>query len=218
MGKEHGSKEVARLLGCKHFPGVESNEYGTPLISSMFSCADALAHHDLLCCINADIVLLPDFVAAVERLLAFRKFLMIGRRWNWGRYAPPVRVGHPAWWDRIVRAEAKRCGRRKKRTGGSDYFVYRKGMYKDRFPPLVIGTRRWDLWTIGDALQKNIPVIDATEDVLAIHQWHPEQPRASGEVRKNMEIVGPDSYKATVADATWYLRDGVLYAKHLGNV
>lgn len=218
MGDEFGVEEAASLTGCEYFPDVECNKHGTPLISSMFDLADGWARHSILCCINADIVLLPDFVPAIKNLLAFRQFLMIGRRWNWEEGAPPVRVGHPHYWDRVIRAEARQCGHHKKPTGGSDYFVYRKGMYKDRFPPLVIGTRRWDLWAIGDVLQRNIPVVDATEDVLAIHQWHLEEPRAPEEVRQNMKIAGPGSCKATVRDAPWYLKDGVLYAHNLGNV
>jgi hypothetical protein len=213
MGAERGSEEAARLTGCKYLPGVKCNEYGTPLIPAMFAEADKRAKYDILCCVNADIVLLPDFVPAIKNLLAFRQFLMIGRRWNWERGTPPIRVGHPRYWDKIIRAEAWQCGHRKKATGGSDYFVYRKGMYKNRFLPLVIGTRRWDLWAIGDALQRSVPVVDATEDVLAIHQWHPEQPRAPEEVKRNMEIVGPKSCKATVNDATWHLKNGGLHMK-----
>src|SRR5574338_408406 len=67
LGDEAGLPEAARDLGVTHLPGVARNEQGTPLISSMFRLA--LEHSDspLLCIINADILLLPDFVKAVRQ-------------------------------------------------------------------------------------------------------------------------------------------------------
>src|SRR5512143_1553035 len=64
MGEENGLAEAARELGVKHLPNVARNESGTPLISSMFQLARENSNSDLLCIINADMILMPDFVEA----------------------------------------------------------------------------------------------------------------------------------------------------------
>ena len=69
LGEEEGLAEAARDLGVTHIPSVKRSENGTPLISSMFQLAREHGHGDLLCIINADIILLPDFVEAAKRVV-----------------------------------------------------------------------------------------------------------------------------------------------------
>src|SRR5204863_4380318 len=91
LGEETGLAEAARELGAKHIPDVKCNDNGTPLISSMFQLArDASqrSHSDLLCVINADMILMPDFIkAAMEsRSLLLEKqqpnFVLLSQRWD----------------------------------------------------------------------------------------------------------------------------------------
>lgn len=67
LGEETGLAQAAHELGVKHIPNVTRNESGTPLISSMFQLARENSSSDLLCIINADMILMPDFVAAARR-------------------------------------------------------------------------------------------------------------------------------------------------------
>lgn len=195
FGKEHGVAEVADELGVHHVSEVGCNEWGTPLIPAMFSEARKRAKHDVLCYVNADIILLRDFKWAVERIaVELPEFLMIGRRWNL--------VGELSELAQIHKV-MERWGGWKKVTGGSDYFVWPKGMMDTEIPPIVVGTRRWDLWMIGSTLQRGIPVVDATKGAQVVHQWHGEWPRQPEEVRNNVRLVGKT--KATVADADWEL-------------
>src|SRR5687768_14321039 len=66
LGDEPGLPEAARELGVKHITGVKRNENGTPLISSMFQLARQNSHSDLLCIINADMILMFDFIKAAK--------------------------------------------------------------------------------------------------------------------------------------------------------
>src|SRR5712691_9090902 len=61
FGNEEGTGEIALELGVRHIPEMKCNEYGTPLLSDLFAKAHALASHDILCYVNADIMLLGDF-------------------------------------------------------------------------------------------------------------------------------------------------------------
>src|SRR3989304_9704911 len=64
FGEEEGLAQSAQDLGVKHIPHVSRNMNGTPLISSMVQLARENSHGDLLCIINADMILMPDFVEA----------------------------------------------------------------------------------------------------------------------------------------------------------
>ncbi len=77
LGEEEGLAEAARELGVKHIPHVERNAGGVPLLSSMFHLARENSHSDLLCIINADIILMPDFLRAA---LDSRSLLLENRR------------------------------------------------------------------------------------------------------------------------------------------
>ena len=81
FGHEEGTAEVAAEFGLRHVPEVARNEYGTPLVSDLFAQAQRLATCERLGYVNADIILLSDFLRAVQRI-PFRRFLMIGRRWD----------------------------------------------------------------------------------------------------------------------------------------
>ncbi len=63
-GNEPGTSDVADELGIEAIPEVSRNQFGTPLLSSVFRAAEERSRCRLLCYVNADIVLLSDFVAA----------------------------------------------------------------------------------------------------------------------------------------------------------
>lgn len=62
FGNEEGTAEIASELGIRHIPDVERSEYGTPLISSLFRIAQSIGTHELMCYVNADIILMNDFM------------------------------------------------------------------------------------------------------------------------------------------------------------
>src|SRR5215212_4263016 len=67
LGEEVGLAEAARELGVRHIPTVERNANDTPLISSMFRLARENSKSDTLCIINADMILMQDFLEAARR-------------------------------------------------------------------------------------------------------------------------------------------------------
>src|SRR3954465_94392 len=81
IGDEEGVAEAARDVGARHVAEVEKSPQGTPLVSSAFSTARDVSRPPLLVFVNGDIVLLPDFSAALRRI-EFTDFLLVGQRWN----------------------------------------------------------------------------------------------------------------------------------------
>ena len=83
LGEETGLAEAARELGVRHIPNVTRNTSGTPLISSMFSLARENSNSPLLCIVNADMLLMPDFVEAAKQVVKLKdNFILLSQRWD----------------------------------------------------------------------------------------------------------------------------------------
>lgn len=170
FGSDKGVAEIANTLGVTHVPCIESNQHGTPLLKSVFEQAQKLAQHSVLTYINADIILLSDFLTAIRDIQAtsFNQFLIIGRRTDMD-ITGSLDFDTPSW-ENQLRQFASQKG-----TLASvvcrDYFVFPKPLYA-KIPPFAVGRGHWDSWMVYHAHQLKIPVIDATNAITAIHQNH----------------------------------------------
>ena len=144
LGEETGLAEAARELNVKHIPNVASNESGTPLISSMFQLARENSNSDLLCIINADMILMPDFVEAARRSRMLRdKYVLLSQRWD---YDITSALDFAPGWESQLR-EAVRKQNQLHRPAGSDFFLFPKSCYTD-IQEFTIGRAGWDNWMI----------------------------------------------------------------------
>src|SRR5687768_2028458 len=83
LGEETGLAETARELHVKHISSVSRNTNGTPLISSMFQLARENSNSELLCIINADIILMTSFVEAAKQVVKLKdNFVLLSQRWD----------------------------------------------------------------------------------------------------------------------------------------
>ncbi|MDQ3877525.1 MAG: hypothetical protein M3290_04140 [Actinomycetota bacterium] len=208
LGDEEGTSDAAREFGVRHVPEIARNDHGTPLVDDLFRHAESAARHKLVCYINADIVLMSDMLAAVARI-PFDRFLMIGRRCDLD-IDEPLDVGAPDWEDRIRRAAATR-GRMHGPTG-IDYFVYPRGLWGD-LPPFALGRTAWDNYLVYRARLLQVPVIDASRVVSAVHQNHDYgHVRGGGEgawkgpeAQQNLRLAGGLQRVFDIRDADWVL-------------
>src|SRR5881398_2899301 len=166
-GDDAGVASTAAELSVRHIPDIARNEYGTPLVSDVFAQAERAASHCILCYINADIIVMSDFLAAVSRIQKPR-FLMLGQRWDLDL--------RTSWdfdqrdWEARLRAEAQARGSLHPYTG-VDYYVFPKGLWGE-IPPFAVGRVVYDNWLIWRARSRGVAVIDATRAVISIHQNH----------------------------------------------
>ena len=208
-GDEPGTKDMASEVGATYLPHVSRNQYGTPLLNSVFEEAERASHSSLMCYVNADIVLLSDFIPAVRRI-AFRRFLMVGQRWDVDLTAS-LDVARPDW-QRALRTVVHERGTLHPPMG-SDYFVFPTHSGLSALPPFAVGRPEWDNWFIYHARRQGVPVIDATRAVRAIHQnhgyGHVPQRRDDAwegpEADMNRELVGGWDHVYTLADASHVL-------------
>ena len=208
FGDDEGTAEVVAQLGIQHIPHVERNEYGTPLLDSVFSIAQDTASHQLMCYVNADIILMSDFLPAVQRVHKY-PFLIVGQRWDVELKEPVNFDGEQ--WEPWLRSHVANYGKLHPRTG-IDYFVFPRGLY-DYIPPFAIGRGGWDNWLIYRARSLKVPVIDATKAITAIHQNHDYSHIPGGETtvwkgperKRNRELTGRGERAFNLVYATWIL-------------
>jgi hypothetical protein len=208
VGNERGTAEIATEVGALHIEDVARSESGTPLVSDVFARAEEAGRTPWLCYVNADIVLLSDFSAALARVRRRRdRFLLVGRRWD---LLIEERLGFEPGWEDAVRNDAVTRGRLHAATG-IDYFVFPRGMWGG-VPPFCIGRFSWDNWLLWRALQLGVPLVDASSAVLAIHQDHPTGEADAGESRwreqerlANVALAGGRAAYYTLDDATHLL-------------
>jgi hypothetical protein len=210
FGDDAGAVEVARELGLRHEPRVERNRFGSKRLDYLFARAQELARHDMLCYCNCDIILLPDFCGALERVRErHERFLMVGRRWDTD-ITEALEFAAPGW-EKRADAQAREHG--EQQPGWSvDYFAFRRGLYAE-VPSLVIGRVWWDHWLVWKAHENGAVVVDASEVVTAIHQNHDYGYHPAGakgvwtdeQAKKNWELAGGRWHLQTIDDATHIL-------------
>lgn len=213
FGDDEGAAETAQALGIRHEPQVERNERGTKRLDFMFARAQAIARHDLLCYINCDIILMRDFCEALGRVkAAHSKFLMVGRRWD-AEINEPFDFEQNDWQARLRSHALQRANQRT--PDWIDYFTFPRGLYDSALPPFVIGRVFWDNWLVWKVRDSNVPVVDVSAVVVAVHQnhgygYHPQGKQGvfhDEEAGRNLRLAGGWNHLRTIADATEVLRE-----------
>jgi len=229
LGEETGLAESARELDVKHIPNVGRNESGTPLISSMFQLARENSHSDLLCIINADMILTPDFVEAARTVLYGGRvgagssrtvsrpqrdeFVLLSQRWDLDVTQP---IEFTEGWQDTLRNTVYTTGTLH-RPSGSDFFLFPRYCYQD-IPNFTIGRAGWDNWMIYKARKEGWAVIDCTPSIMIVHQNHDyshlpdSKPHYDHpDSNENIRLAGGQAnIRYTILDSTHQLMDGKL--------
>ena len=214
LGEEIGLAEAAQELGVKHLSNVAKNKSGTPLISSMFQLARENSTSDVLCIINVDMLLMPDFVEAARRSRTLReKFVLLSQRWDLDVTQP---LDFTEGWQDRLSSMVHRQGNLH-RPAGSDFFLFPVSCFLD-IPNFAIGRAGWDNWMIYKARQEKWTVIDCTPSVMIVHQNHDYSHLPGGkphyehpDTNENIRLAGGEAnIRYTVLDATHQLVGGKL--------
>jgi hypothetical protein len=209
LGNEEGTAEVAKEFSIRQIPNVACNEFGTPLVNSLFREAEKAATYDRMCYINTDIILMSDFMRAIQRVVIEKpRSLMVGQRWNLD-IKEPLDFG-TNWEERLI-TQVARQGKLYPYFA-IDYFVFPKGIWGE-IPPFAVGRPAWDNWFLYRAHCRNIPVIDLTKAVMVVHQNHDYSHHPHGwmgamkgeESKQNIKLAGGIGHVYSLLDAQYRL-------------
>ncbi len=217
FGNEDGVAETANEFHLRHISKIKRNEFGTPLLNGVFKEAQVIANYEKVAYVNADIILLDDFIKTANKV-TFPSFLMIGQRWDVD-FDKPVNF-NDAEWEQVMRSYVTLHGKLHG-PSGVDYFIFPVGTY-ETIPPFAIGRPVWDNWLLYYTRLRNIPLIDATESVMVVHQNHPyAHPKGaeglwnSPEAKENLRLAGGHSHVFTAEDVDWILSPKGLERKKI---
>jgi hypothetical protein len=214
VGEEDGIAAAAARAGAVLIRGVRRNDSGTPLISSMAELARQRGSGDLLCIINADIIIMRDLLEAARSIAARAvNFVMLSRRWD---LHIEEALDFSEGWEQRLRERTQRNGILH-RPAGSDLFVFPRSCYPS-IPDFAVGRAGWDNWMIYQARRSRWSVIDCTSSVMVIHQNHEYNHLPGGmphysvpESDENIRLAGGHGpIRYTILDATHCLAQGRL--------
>ena len=168
--EEHTTAAVAKELGVTCIQSVQQNQYGTPLLDSVFSEVRKYATHDLLAQINIDILLLPDFLETLQHMPVDR-FYLVGQRWDVA-INKELDFSTPEWPEQLKNLIHSTGNYHP--AAGSDYWIFPKKV-QFNVPPFIVGRPGADNWLIYNFKSRGVPIIDASNSITIIHQDHPRK-------------------------------------------
>ena len=214
-GDDEGTADVAAEFGTRHVPEINRNEFGSPLLNSLFEKVQAVSRYDALAYVNADIILMSDFVETIKGIPKDVPFLILGQRWDLD-ITEPLDFSELEREPRLRRAIVERGVLHSHM--GVDYYIFPKMLWVE-IPPFAIGRTVYDNWLIYRARLSGARVIDATKLITCVHQNHERTYASVGlqgpmgetefqegkEARRNLKMAGGPSYLFTLKDANWVI-------------
>lgn len=212
FGDDYGTAEFAYELNVRHFSSIQTNEFGTPLMSSIFSLAQEHASNNILVYANSDIIFLNNLTHAIQSI-GTTAFLICGRRWDLD-LREEIDFSSDGWDSKLlqkVHQEGKLHG-----PSGVDYFIFPQ--HSINMLPFAVGRAGWDGWLLYERRRRKIPIIDATKAIPVVHQNHDySHSKYGGKTRvigpeweRNIELAGGFSNFLTLREADWQLdRNGL---------
>ena len=214
IGESIGGQEVAKNIDGKYLTKVKMSHENTPTIGGLFEIAEANGKYDILCYVNADIILPESILNVIEVLKKNKKrFLAVGHRWD-------LDINESIDFKRSNDTEkfwsyAKNKSIKHAPTG-IDYFIFRKNTFKN-IPPLTIGRPGWDNWLLWKTRRMRVPLIDLSDRIFAIHQNHSYNFKgfeskndvlSSNDSSLNLQVIGENTLN--LLDANYKINNGKI--------
>lgn len=212
VGDEAGLAAAAKELSSTHIKNVRRNEQGTPLVSSIFQLAREASQSDFLAYVNADMLLFPDIAEIAKNAMTQAPdVVLLGQRHD---LEIKEEFDFSFGWPERLRADVKQRGRLHP-MGGSDYFIFPRALFA-RIPDFAIGRAGWDNWMIYHAISQGWIAVDATPDLMVVHQNHDyahlgeHGHRRHPETFANTELAGGMRTMYMLLDLEYRLVDGKI--------
>ena len=211
IGNESGIPEAAKEFGVKNVPEVERDEKGIPLVNSVMEIGHKYSDSPMLCYANADMILMSDLMRAARQVSEqARDFLVVGQRWDLDQTG---QLDFSGDWESRLRLDVAQRGKFFS-PWGIDYLIFPRHLYAS-VPDFTIGRPAWDNWMVYYAHTTLGMAIDASRDVLVVHQNHDyshlpgnKPPYGSEVARSNLAKAGGRKRVYNILDTDHELAGG----------
>lgn len=198
FGKDDGVAECCDEHGIDNCINVEYNEYGIPLLSSMFERVEKISKDDVFLLVSSDIVLSQKTMTALEILKKnMKEFCGVCRKTE-HKGPNPIDFSDDKWFTKIVMDQTNHYSL----ITSGDFFMYTRGMFKD-MPKFSVGRCWCDSWLFHAAMEKNA-LVDLSEYMEIFHLKHDySHLYKSNEFETNKALCGNNL--SDVSHANWKL-------------
>jgi hypothetical protein len=211
IGDEAGTPEAAKEFGVSNVAEVKRDEKGIPQVNAVMEIGHKYSASPILCYANADMILMSDMLRAVRQVNEqVKEFLLVGQRWDLDQTEPLDFSGD---WESRLRLDVAQRGKFYS-PWGIDYFVFPRHLYTE-VPNFTIGRPAWDNWMVYRARTTFGMAIDASRDVLVIHQNHDyshlpgnKPPYGSDVAKSNLAKAGGRKHVYNILDTNRELFHG----------
>lgn len=216
-GDDPGVREMADATGSVHRPDIKKTDLGTPLVSDAILRTAREARTPWVCYLNGDIMLDSSFGRMLNRVDTSVPTLIVGRRIDVD-VTTVLDLDRPDAETALAQIAA---GGTLSPSNAIDFFCFTPGRWVENMPEFAVGRPGWDNWFVFNAVRRGVRVIDATGQLLTLHQNHGygHVPKGTGqawngpEAERHRQIIGSWFCYFTIDDATHVLRaDGVKTA------
>ncbi len=212
-GDSEGIDQAGSELGVQVIKNIACAPSGIPYFSSIVAHAQEHARYDFQVYINGDILL--SGILPTLACIAFPRFLLIGQRIDLSENVF-VNLMDSDWIFQL--AQVVRQGKAKLHSpSGTDYFAFRRGLWQN-VPPIIIGRAGYDNALLAYCMRQNVPIVDGTFSVTALHQFHDYNHVQGGhkfvmngpEAKHNYSFAGGKRSSLHVSDAGYLVKNGVV--------
>lgn len=211
-GNSIGIDEAGLDLNVKVIKEIESSNSGAPFFGAIVNHASKHGKYDIQTYLNCDILIF-NISDTISKII-FNKFLGVGQR---------IDLSEGVFIDDMVENYSKILNDLHftnkailHESTGIDYFIFQRNMWQD-LKQITIGRGGYDNALLNFCKQENIPIIDCTFNLIALHQFH-NYNHVNGnknfvfygdEAKSNLEVAGRYSL-LSVSDADYVLENNNL--------
>lgn len=163
-----GERDRVELHGGIYINDFPATDLGLPYMDEMFAIARRRAANNVFMLVSDHLMFLPGLMKAIARVQnKFDTFLAVGQRHdiNIEKFVD----FHNSSWPMELQLFAN--AGRLHGPSAKDYMVISRD-YPLALPPFIVGRPWYDSWFVVAALEANIPVVDLTRTVTALHPNH----------------------------------------------
>ena len=163
---EQDYHSIAKKYGFKIVSDFKKDNFGLPIVKSLFNETHKNYNRDFYVYLNSDIIIEEKFLDIIKQI-DLDEFMLLGRRKDVYGVPKVDFINHS---KKEIHLKLKKHKTEVHNELGIDYFGYTNGFWDlSKMPKFRIARARFDHWLTGFALSQQKPVIDISKVYQPIH-------------------------------------------------